>query len=267
MNDIWNSIVNFAMTAGIRLLGALILLIVGWIIVKKFVRFLSGDKALKRLDSTVKHFICTVIGISLKALLIITAASILGVPMTSVIALVGTVGLTVGLALQGSLSNIAGSFIIICFRLFKIGDFIESNGQSGIVDDISLFYTTIHTPDNKRIVIPNSIVSNASLTDYSAMEHRRVDLNFALAYDSDIEKVKNILTETAKSHSLVLSDPAPQAYLTELADSALNFQLRVWCKNADYWTVYLDLNETVKKALDKNGMEIPFPQLDVHLDK
>jgi small conductance mechanosensitive channel len=204
---------------------------------------------------------------TLKIMLIITVASILGVPMTSMLAVLGSAGLAIGLALQGSLSNIAGSFIIFIFKPFVVGDYIITGDHSGKVHDISLFYTTILTDDNKRILIPNSIVSNQTVTDVSSMPTRRVDFNFSTAYDTDIDKVKTVLLETAAAHTLVLKNPAPFAYLDKHTDVSLIFVLRVWCNNTDYWTVYVNLIENIKKAFEKNGISIPFPQFDIHLDR
>lgn len=260
-------LVSFAMDAGIRIVGALLLLVVGWLIIKRISRYLNGEKAFHRIDKTAKRFLSTTLIILLKALVIITVVSILGVPMSTLAALIATAGLAVGLALQGSLANIAGSFIIICTHLYRIGDYISVNGCEGNVNDINLFHTIISTADNKRVVIPNSLISNASLTDYSALPTRRVDIKCSVAYETDIDCVKKALLSCAMQNELVLSDPAPVVYLTECADSSIDFTLRVWCKTEDYWTVHFALTESTKRALDENGITVPFPQLDVHLDR
>jgi small conductance mechanosensitive channel len=189
---------------------------------------------------------------------------IIGVPAASLVAVIGSAGLAMGLAVQGGLTNIAGGIIILCFKPFEIGDFVETSSYSGTVVDIGLIYTTINTPDNKRVVIPNGTVSNASVVDYSAYETRRLDLELSVAYDSDIDMVKETLLSLANAHELVLKDPAPFVRLGTHGDSALIFKLRVWVKSADYWTVNFDLLEASKKVFDKRGIEIPFPQLDVH---
>lgn len=268
--DIWNSVMSviadFTLDKVIRLAGAIVILIIGFKLIKWIIKILKKGKIFKSLEPTIQNVIRIIVDYTLKILLIITVASILGVPMTSMFAVLGSVGLAIGLALQGSLSNIAGSFIIFVFKPFVVGDYIVAGDHSGKVHDISLFYTTILTDDNKRTLIPNSIVSNQTVTDVSSMPTRRADFSFSAAYDSDIDKVKTVLLETAAAHTLVLKNPAPNAFLEKHSDSSLIFSLRVWCNNADYWTVYVNLIESVKKAFDRNGILIAFPQLDIHMD-
>ena len=197
----------------------------------------------------------------------VSAALIIGIPSASFIALLGTAGVAIGLALQGAFSNFAGGVMILIFRPFKVGDYIDASGLSGTVNDISIFYTVLKTPDNKHITIPNGTLMNSSVTNYSAEETRRLDIDFSVSYDSDIEKVKSLILEKANSHSAVLQDPVPFCRLTSQSDSALVFTLRVWCNSGDYWDAKFDLNESIKKAFDENGIVIPYQQLDVHLDK
>lgn len=262
-----STLTAFTLDQGLRLIGAILLLIVGFKLIKFVIKLLLKSKWFTSLDLTVQHFIKIILDYALKIILIITVASIIGVPMTSMIAVMGSVGLAVGLALQGSLSNIAGGFIIFVFKPIAVGDFIIVGDNSGVVKDINLFYTIILTPDNKRTHIPNSLISNQIVTDVSAMPTRRIDLKFSVSYDSDIDKVRDILMHVASQNVLVLKDPEPIVYLAEHGDNALFFLLRVWCGNGDYWTVNFDLIENVKKEFDKNRIQIPFPQLDVHLDK
>jgi len=209
--------------------------------------------------------------IVLIALTIFCAAMVLGVPLASVVAVLGSAGLAIGLALQGSLSNLAGGIMLVLFKPFRAGDFITTNGYSGSVVSISIFYTTIVTVTNEQVMIPNGSVSNSSLMNYSALPYRRVDLEFTASYDTDIEKVKSVMLETAKKCPQVLYAPEvpadPFACVARQDASAVAYALRVWCKNADYWTVANGLKETVKNAFDENGIVIPFPQLDIHTGK
>ncbi len=267
LESVISTLTAFSLDKALRLIGAIVILIIGFKFIKFIGKLLIKGKLFNLLDLTVQHFIKIIVDYTLKILLIITVASIIGVPMTSMLAVLGSVGLAIGLALQGSLSNIAGGFIIFIFKPIAVGDFIIAGDNSGTVQDINLFYTIILTVDNKRTHIPNSLISNQTITDVSAMPTRRVDLKFSAAYSSDIDKVKNILINTASEHLLVFKDPTPVVYLAEHGDSALLFFLRVWCNNTDYWAVYYNLIENVKKEFDKNQIEIPFPQLDVHLDK
>ena len=176
----------------------------------------------------------------------------------------GVSSLAIGLALQGSLANIAGGFVLVIAKPFAIGDFIISGDISGTVEEIGIFHTKIITIDNKRIVVPNSTISNATLVNATAMKTRRVDLTFTASYDNDIDKVERVLTEVCRAHRLVLDDPAPFARLSAHKDSALEYTVRAWCNTDDYWTVYFDLFRDVKNAFDKNGISIPYPQVDVH---
>jgi small conductance mechanosensitive channel len=266
----WDSVIgviaDFTLEKSIRLIGALIILTVGFKLIKFITVNISKGKFYGKLEPTVQNFIRIIIDYTLKIILMITVASVLGVPMTSMLALLGSAALAIGLALQGSLSNIAGSFIIFVFRPFVVGDFIIAEKYSGTVRDISVFYTTILTIDNKRTLIPNSIITNEIITDVSSMPTRRIDLKFPAAYNTDVDKIKNILVDTAASNEFVLDNPAPVSVLEELSDNSMIFTLRLWCKNPDYWKVYYDTIENVKKAFDKNNIKIPYRQLDVHLE-
>lgn len=260
-----DSITEFCTTSGVKLIAAVLIIAVGFRVVGFISKTIKKSKLYERLDANIRSFMLSSIGIILKILLIITAAATLGVPMTSMIAIIGSAGLAVGLALQGSLSNIAGGFIIMIFKPFFVGDYISVGKYGGVVHSISIFYTKIYTPDNKKIVVPNSVISSETLTDYTALPTRRVDLKFSAAYSSDIDEVKNLLLGVAIRHELVLKEPQPLIRLAEHDTSSLNFVLKAWCKTDDYWTVYYDIIENVKKEFDNNGIEIPFPQLDVHM--
>ncbi len=261
-----DSLIEFATTSGLKLIVAILLIFVGFRLVKIGVKAFSKSKVYSRMDPTARSFLKSFISITLKILLLITAAATLGVPMASMIALIGSAGLAIGLALQGSLSNIAGGFIILAFKPFVVGDYIEVGEYRGFVHGISIFYTKLYTMDNKKIMIPNSIISNQSLVDVSALPTRRVDLEFSVSYNSDISEVKRVLIHVADRHELVLKDPEPVIKLSEHDASSLKFIFRVWCATEDYWTVYYDMIEDVKKAFDENSIEIPYPQLDVHIN-
>lgn len=254
-------------SACIRLVVAGLIIVVGLWLVKLIMKGLSKSRLFAKVDPSARGFITSAVGIVLRILVIITAAANLGVPMASVVAVIGSAGVAVGLALQGGLSNIAGGIMILINRPFAVGDFITAGDSSGTVEGISIYYTTIITPDNKKIVIPNGSITSATVTNYSAKETRRVDLDFTVAYTSDIDAVKKVLRDVASGDARILKEPECAVFLSAHEDSALKFTLRAWVKTDDYWGVYFDTVENVKKAFDKEGIEIPFPQLDVHLDK
>ncbi len=264
VKNLVNLLQEFAVTYGGKLIGALILLIIGFKLTKMLTKRLASAKAFNKIDTSTKGFIISVIGVLLKVFIAITALAVLGVPMTSMIAVIGSCGLAVGLALQGSLSNIAGGFIILVFKPFSVGDFIIAGDVSGTVEDIGIFHTKVLTVDNKRIIVPNSTISNATLTNVSALAQRRVDLTFTADYSCDINKVERTLISVCESHEKVLKDPEPFARLSAHKDSALEYTVRVWCNSEDYWTVYFDLIRDVKLAFDRENISIPYPQLDVH---
>ncbi len=196
---------------------------------------------------------------------VLAALSQVGIQTTSFIAIIGAAGLAIGLALQGSLANFAAGFLLIIFRPFKVGDFIEAGGVSGSVESIQIFTTTLTTPDNKTVIVPNSNIYSGNITNYSAKETRRVDLVVGVSYDADLSQVKAILNEIAANDERVMSDPEPVIAVSELADNSVNLVMRMWTKTADYWGVYFDATETVKVRLDEAGVGIPYPQRDVHL--
>ncbi len=265
--QIWTSLFEFAGSWGIKLLVAIILLIVGIKLIKALTKWISKSQKLNKLDTSLRSFLGSFAKIALYIVLFITVAMILGVPATSFITILASGGVAIGLAVQGSLSNFAGGIMILIFKPFKVGDYIEAGGESGTVEEISVVYTVLLTVDNKRITVPNGTLTNSVIENYSAEELRRVDLKFSTAYDADIEKVKRILTEVAESHPKALKSPAPFVRLCEHSDSALTYTVRIWCKNEDYWDVNFDILESVKTAFDKNNIEIPYPQMDVHITK
>lgn len=261
------NLIDFATSMGAKIIGSVILLLIGIKCISALAKWLHNSPKLDKLDSSLRSFLVSFSKLILYALLIITIAMTLGVPATSFITILASCGVAVGLALQGSLSNFAGGLMILFFKPFKIGDFVEASGESGTVSEISVVYTEIVTPDNKRITIPNGTLTNSVIRNYSAEKTRRVDLTFSASYDCDVETVKNIIKEVVDSHPSALKDPAPTIRLSSHADSALVYVVRIWCNSVDYWNLYFDITEAVKYAFDKNNISIPYPQLDVHMSK
>ena len=217
------------------------------------------------LDVMLASFLSNIIHIIILAFVIIAALGKLGIQTTSIIAVIGAAGLAVGLALQNSLSNFASGVMIIALRPFKVGDFVEAGGVSGIVEGIQIFSTQMRTGDNKLIIVPNGSITNSTITNYSAKETRRVDMVFGISYDDDIKKAKTVLQDLVNADERILGDPAPVIAVSELADNSVNIIVRPWVKTADYWNVYWDLTEAVKQRFDQEGLHIPYPQRDVHL--
>lgn len=267
MENVLQTVLDFCVSAGIKLFLAILVLVLGLNLAKYITKWIKNSKGMQKADPSVRSFLSNAILIALDAMVVISAALILGIPATSFIALLGTAGVAIGLALQGAFSNFAGGIMILVFRPFKVGDYIDSAGLSGTVNDISIFYTVLCTVDNKHITIPNGTLMNSSITNFSVEDTRRIDIDFSVAYDSDIEKVKTLILDKANEHELVLKDPSPFARLTSQGQNALVFTLRVWCNKADFWNIKFDLLENIKKAFDENGIVIPYQQIDVHLDK
>ncbi|MBB6519916.1 mechanosensitive ion channel family protein [Pseudoteredinibacter isoporae] len=246
---------------------ALVVLVVGWWLIGKVVNLTVKAMEKNELDVTLQRFLSSIIGIGLKALLIISVASMVGIATTSFIAVLGAAGLAVGLALQGSLSNFAGGVLLILFKPYKVGDFIETQGHAGVVQSIQIFNTILKTGDNKTIIIPNGPISNGSITNYSTEATRRVDMSFGIGYDDDIDGARAALEEIIAADDRILKDPAHLIVVAELADSSVNFTVRVWVNSADYWGVFFAMQEQVKKTFDAKEISIPYPQQDVHLHK
>jgi small conductance mechanosensitive channel len=255
------------MHAVFRIIGALLVIIIGFRIVKWLSKKLRASKFSKKLDASLASFLNSFITIALNLLLVVLAISILGVPMATIVTVVGTAGLAIGLALQGSLSNFAGGFIIILFKPFSVGDFIEVGGYSGNVTDIGLFYTTLVSLDHRRISLPNSVVSSKELVNCSAVGTRVVNLEIGVSYSTEIPKAEKTLIEVAKSCEFSLKDREPIAFVTKYADSSIIINLRYWVKSNDYLTSQADVMDKIKVAFDENAITFPYPQLDVHLDK
>ena len=248
-----------------KILACLLILVIGNLLIKLLLKFFPNGKKFDKMDRTVRVFLHHLIKIALNILLVVSIVAIIGVPMASVITVIASAGAAIALALQGSLSNLAGGFMLLLFRPFRIDDFIETQGVSGAVIDVGFFYTTIRTGDNKHIMLPNGGLTNSTVINYSREENRRVDIDFSIAYESDCDKAITIINDVITSHELVLKDPAHFVRMTEMTDSAVKITARAWCKNSDYWTVKFDIGDKVKASFAQNGISIPYPQMDVHI--
>lgn len=267
MDFILNTILPAMVAIGSKLLFAIIVFIIGSLLIKLVLRSLDKSKAYARVDAETRSFLNSFLKIALYIVLVITIVPILGIEVASIITVLATAGAAIGLALQGSLSNLAGGIMLVFLKPFKIGDFIEAAGQSGVVKEISIFYTVLNTGDNKRVLIPNGTLMGSNIVDYSTEANRRVDMTFTVAYGTDPDRVTNLLLDVVSKDERVFKDPAPFARMTAQNDSSLGFTLRVWAASGDYWNVYHDTLLAVHNRMCAEGIEIPFPQLDVHLDK
>ncbi|KFD38604.1 mechanosensitive ion channel family protein [Schleiferia thermophila] len=257
--------VDLAIQYGLMLIKAALILIIGLWLIKRMVRAIEKVFTKADVDETLRPFLLTIIDVLLKVVLIIAVVGFLGVQTSSFVAVLGAAGLAVGLALQGSLSNLAGGVIILLLKPFKVGEAIDFNGMAGTVKEIQIFHTIIFTFDNRRIIVPNAQLANSTITNITRNEIRRLDMEFSVAYGSDIDQVKAVITELISNDERFHKDPVPFIRLIKMADSSLNFVVRVWVNTSDYWPCYFDLNENTYKAFNQKGISIPFPQLDVHL--
>ncbi|WP_422911329.1 mechanosensitive ion channel family protein [Pseudomonas sp. MAC6] len=247
-----------------KLTLALITLLIGWWLISKVTGSIGRLLNMRQVDRALSSFIGSLVSIVLKVLLLISVASMIGVETTSFIAMIGAAGLAIGLALQGSLANFAGGVLIMLFRPFRAGDWIEAQGVSGSVDSIQIFHTTLKTADNKVVIVPNGSLSNGHITNYSRESTRRVDINLGIDYSSDIKQAREVLLDIAKDPR-VRQDPAPVVFVTGLGDSAINLSLRIWVATPDFWPVTFAFTEQAKERLSEAGIGIPFPQRVVHL--
>lgn len=261
------SLVNWLTTSGVKLVIGLIFLAVGWKLIKRVTVVMNSLMERKNIDRTLQSFLDSLVSILLKIVLVMFVIEYVGGKASSIAAVLASAGLAVGLALQGSLSNFAGGVIILLIRPFNVGDYIEGAGQSGTVEKIGIFYTYISTPDNKQILIPNGNLSNGTVVNYSTKDTRRVDLKFGVGYEQDVAKVKSVLEDIISKEPLIINEPMPFVALAEHAASSLNFVVRVWCKTEDYWKVHFNLLEQVKIRFDEEKISIPYPQMDLHIQK
>jgi len=263
--EVWTMVQTTGVDFGINVVTAILIFFVGKWVVNLVVSGLMKAMQKGELDVTLRRFIGNLARMLLMLFVIIAAINQLGVQTASLIALLGAAGLAVGLALQGSLSNFAAGVLIVLFRPYKVGDWIEGGGISGAVEEVQILTTVLKTGDNKRVIVPNSQIMGTTITNYSANETRRVDLVVGVSYSDDLDKVRKELQDLVDADERILKDPAVTIAVSELADSSVNFVLRPWVKTADYWAVYFDLTERVKKRFDEVGISIPFPQRDVHI--
>ena len=267
MQEFLSTLITWGTNFGLKLLACLVVLILGKIIIKWVSKFFTKSKFAEKNDKTVVTVLSHFVSAGLYVLLVVIIIGILGIPTASVIAVIASAGVAIGLALQGALSNIAGGIMILVLRPFKVGNFVEIAGHSGTVTDVGIFYTVLTTGDNKVVTLPNGTVMGDNIVNYSAKDTRRVDFVFGVAYGTDIERVKAILLEEAEKHELALKTPAPFARLSAQNASSLDFTMRVWVENANYWTVKFDLTERITERFTAEGIEIPFNQLDVTIKK
>ena len=260
-----NTVISWATNTGIKIIIALLIMLISFKIINWVSRKIIKKGESKKLDKTVTKTLAYVLRLALKCAVTVCLIGYLGIDTSGLTALIASLGVCIGLAVNGALSNLAGGVLILITRPFKVDDFIEAQGVSGVVADIHITSTKIITGDNKVIYVPNGTLANGNIINYSEKDTRRVDLDFSISYTADAEKAKEIIRHIMREHDLILKDPAPFVRMSEHAASSIQIKSRAWVKNSDYWTVYFDLVETVKSEFDKNGIEIPFDQLDVHI--
>jgi len=263
-----NSIIStYVIPWGINIVFALAIFIVGRIVSKMIVRLLKKILHKTGMDNILINFVSSIVNTALLLFIIIASLDQLGVDTTSLIALLGAAGLAVGLALQNSLQNFASGVMLIVFRPFKAGDMVEAGGTAGVVESISIFNTIMRTGDNREVIVPNGSIYDGNIINYSARETRRIDMVFGIGYDDDIKQAKEIMQQILDSDERIHKEPEPLVAVAELADSSVNFNVRPWVNTGDYWAVKFDLTEKIKLAFDANNISIPYPQMDLHIDK
>lgn len=265
--DIGQLMTTYAVPWGISLAIALIVFIVGRWVAKILLKVIRKILIKMKMDEILINFIMSISNAIFLLFIIIAALDQLGVDTTSLIALLGAAGLAVGLALQNSLQNFAAGVMLIIFRPFKLGDFVEAGGTAGVVEAISIFSTLLRTGDNREVIVPNGSIYNGTITNFSARNTRRIDMVFGIGYDDDIKKAKSVMAEIINADDRIHKDPEPLIAVGELADSSVNFNVRPWVNSGDYWAVKFDLTEKIKIAFDEAGISIPYPQMDLHVDK
>ncbi len=265
VNQLWDTLRELAVVYGMRVIFAVVILFVGLWLAKRIRNVVTKALRKNKIDETLVRFISSLVYIMLIAFVILATISEVGIETTSIVAILGAASFAIGLALQGSLSNFSAGVMLIVFRPFKVNQYIEAAGVKGTVEEIGVFVTRLLTPDNKVIYVPNSKLFGDVITNYSERETRRVDMVFGISYSDDIDKAKRIISDVLNAHPKVRKEPAPMIVVKELADSSVNFAVRPWVNTPDYWDVYFNITETIKKRFDEEGISIPFPQTDVHL--
>lgn len=268
MEKIIDKLTNLGVDVGLKILYTLVILLVGLKLIKWAIKLLQKSKLFQKIDKSLASFILSFIKILLYVVLFMTVASTLGVPLTSFVTILGSAGVAIGLALQGGLSNIAGGIIILLFKPFEVGDFIDTHADSGTVKAINLFYTVLVTADNKVISIPNGNLANQPMVNYSKNELRRLDIDFSVSYKNNSDEVKKVLNNLIKDERVIIEEgKEPFVGITNYLDSSVTYTVRVWVNNSEYWNLKFYLLEESKKMFEENNIEIPYPQLDVHIEK
>ena len=265
MEKFIDKLIELGATFGPKVIGALLVLLIGLWVIKAVTKGVKKLMTKRNTNESLKPFIISMLNIGLKAMLVVSVLGMVGIQMTSFIAIIGAAGLAVGMALSGSLQNFAGGVMILIFKPFKVSDVLEAQGYLGIVKEIQIFNTIMTTFDNKTIIIPNGGLSTGSMTNYSTEELRRVDWTFGIAYGDDSDKAKEVMMKLIESNDKILKDPAPFIALSGLGDSSVNFAVRAWVIAPNYWEVFFWMNEQVYKTFSLEGLNIPFPQMDVHV--
>lgn len=265
LEKILETLNTYATEYGLKLIGAILVWIIGSWIIKLIVKAFSRLMERSKTDASLQPFLKSMVGALLKVMLVISVMGMLGIEMTSFIAILGAAGLAVGMALSGTLQNFAGGVMILIFKPYKVGDLIETQGHLGVVKEIQIFVTILLSPENKTLIIPNGPISNSDVTNYTTEGLIRVDLAFGISYEASIKEAKDVLMKVMTDHPKVLQDPAPFVGVSELGDSSVNLAVRPHAKPEDYWDVYFDVYENGKNALDAANISIPFPQMDVHM--
>ncbi|TKB49325.1 mechanosensitive ion channel [Ferrimonas sediminicola] len=258
---------ELAMAYGLKIVMALVIFIVGRWISKLLRKVVEAVMTKRHVEKTAVSFIGAMVSVLIMAVTLVAVLAQLGVQTASLVAVLGAAGLAVGLALQGSLSNFAAGVLLVVFRPCKAGDYVEAAGVAGVVEEISIFSTTLVTPDNKKIIAPNAAVMSSVIVNYSAKETRRVDLVIGVSYDADLRQTREVLAKTVEACEYVLKTPAPIIEVSQLADSSVNFVVRPWVNSGDYWKAHFQLMTNIKLALDEAGIGIPYPQLDLHVQQ
>lgn len=262
-----DKLIELVQSYGLPLIWAIVVFIIGRIVARIITKVVVKMMNRANIDETLIKFTKTVIYVALMIFVILASLGKLGIETTSFAAILAAAGLAIGLSLQGTLGNFASGFMLILFRPFKVGDFVEAGGVSGVVEEIQIFSTRMRSGDNKEITVPNGQIVGSTITNYSAKETRRVDLVVGVGYDDDLKKVRAVLEDILAKDERILKDPAPTIGVSELADSSVNFVVRPWVKSGDYWPVLFDTQETVKLRFDAEGISIPYPQQDLHIVK
>ncbi len=267
LEQYWDSAQDLMIQFGGKFVLAIVLLIVGFWIINRFTSFLSKIMKKREMDESLRPFLTRLMNITLKVMVLIPIIGILGVATSSFLAILGSAGLAIGLALQGSLSNFAGGVILLTVKPFEKGHFIKAAGEMGTVYRIGIFNTVLHSPDNQEVYIPNGQLAASTIVNFSSQDTRRLVIDASIGYEDDISKAKKVITDIIAANSMILNEPEPQVVVLSMADSAVIISLRVWVNNPEYWTVFFDLQEKIKVTFDKEGINIPFPQTTLSFNK